>query len=340
MRHEIKYLKKAADRHGAGLETQMLNNIKLSPETVDLAKGAAAVSVFVNDHVDSTILTRLNELGVKHVATRSAGFNHIDTVAAKHMGIAVSRVPAYSPHSVAEFAVALILAANRRVVTAASRIKQGNFSLTGLVGFDLHGKTVGVVGTGKIGQCFIKIMLGFGCRILCHDPFPSPEVAAWPNVTYAPLDTLFTESHVLSLHCPLTPETKHLINEDSLDRMRDGVLLVNTSRGGLIDSLALIRALKVQRVGAAGLDVYEHEADMFFEDHMDAGDAFFVDKSFARLLSFQNVVITGHQGFLTHEALERIMDTLFLNVRAFLLLSPDTDEEKSMRKALAGNLVF
>ncbi|KAI9332218.1 D-isomer specific 2-hydroxyacid dehydrogenase [Obelidium mucronatum] len=240
-------------------------DVKLSAATAGLAAGSDAVALFVNDDAGAGVLRRLAAGGVRHVTLRSAGFNHVDVRTAAALGLAVTRVPEYSPHAIAEFAAALALAANRRIVPAASRVKQGNFALNGLVGFDMHGKTVGVVGTGKIGQCFIKIMLGFGCNVLCHDPFPSKEVASWENCKYVPLDTLFAQSRVISLHCPLTPETRYLINADSLSQMQDGTLLVNTSRGGLINTLDLIRAIKSRKIAGAGLDVYENETSMFFE---------------------------------------------------------------------------
>jgi D-lactate dehydrogenase len=224
----------------------------------------------------------------------------------------VVRVPAYSPHAVAEHAVGLILALNRRIHRAYARVREANFALQGLLGFDLHGKTVGVVGTGSIGTVFTSIMAGFGCRLLAHDPHPNDEVVAL-GARYAPVEELFEESHIIALHCPLTPETHHLVDEAALARMRDGVMLVNTSRGALIDTSAVIEALKSGKIGHLAIDVYEEEADLFFED---LSDRVVTDDVFSRLLTFPNVLVTGHQAFFTAEALEQIAETTLGNLTA------------------------
>ncbi|KAJ3071182.1 hypothetical protein HDU98_005699 [Podochytrium sp. JEL0797] len=304
-------------------------NAKCDEHTVELANGFDTVGLFVNDFANGGILERLKELGVRHIALRSAGFDHVDLATAKRLGMVVSRVPQYSPHAIAEFAVALALAANRRIVPAANRVKTGNFSLSGLVGFDFHGKTVGVIGTGQIGQCFIKIMQGFGCKILCYDPYPNKEVASWTNVKYVPLEQIYSQSRIISLHCPSTPENKHMINETTLGMMQKGTLLVNTSRGSLIDTVAMIHAIKDGRIGCAGLDVYENETDMYFQDRSDLD--FIADKTYARILGFNNIVVTGHQGFLTTEAIDAICDTVLHNVLAFSLLKEGDESPEAVK---------
>ncbi|KAI8924545.1 D-isomer specific 2-hydroxyacid dehydrogenase [Entophlyctis helioformis] len=289
---------------------------KLSAETVTLAAGCQVVCIFVNDVANADILTRLAALGVKCIALRCAGFNNVDLKAAHALGLEVVRVPAYSPYAVAEHATALILSLNRKIVHAYSRVKQGNFSLNNLVGFDLHGKTVGVLGTGKIGQCFIKIMLGFGCNVLCYDVYRSDEVATWANVRYVDsLDELYAKSKVISLHLPLLPTTKYIINAESMAKMQPGVMIINTSRGPLINTIDLIAALKSGQVGSAGLDVYEEESAYFFED---LSGTIMSDDKLARLMTFNNVIITSHQAFLTEEALQAIAQTTLLNVTQFL----------------------
>ncbi|KAJ1547572.1 hypothetical protein HK405_005500 [Cladochytrium tenue] len=284
---------------------------KLDASTVMLAAGSHAVCVFVNDTVSAEVLTMLSTQGVRLIALRCAGFDRVDLKAAAALGIAVARVPAYSPYAVAEFATTLAMTLNRKVVTAAGRVRQGNFALHGLVGFDMYGKTVGVVGTGKIGQCFIKIMQGFGCRILCYDAYPSAQVASWPGCSYVTLDELLAQSKLISLHCPLLPETRHMINAETLAKTQRGVVLINTSRGALVDTRALIDALKSGHVAGAGLDVYENEQSLFFEDH--SAEAV-PDDAYSRLLSFPNVIATGHQAFLTEEALDKIAEVTLENL--------------------------
>ena len=285
----------------------------LDARTAALATGATAICPFVNDHVDRAALAALQEQGVKLVALRSAGFNNVDLNAAGEFGIRVARVPAYSPWAVAEHAAALILALNRKVHRAYARVREGNFALEGLLGFDLHGRTVGLVGVGRIGLVMARIMTGFGCTIIAHDPEPNPELEALGG-RYAPLDELLSSSDIISLHCPLTPETRHLIDKGALERMKRGVMLINTSRGAVVDTRALIDGLKSGRIGYVGLDVYEEEGDLFFED---LSDQLIQDDVFARLLTFPNVLITGHQGFFTAEALQAIAETTIANLTAF-----------------------
>lgn len=281
---------------------------RLNAETAALAAGHACVCAFVNDDLSAPVLARLSAGGTRLIALRSAGYNHVELKAAARLGLTVVRVPAYSPYAVAEHAVALILTLNRKMHRAYNRVREGNFSLDGLLGFDLHGKTVGVVGTGKIGQVFAGILRGFGCRILAHDPYPSGPLE------YVSLNRLLAESDIVSLHCPLTPETRHLINQDAIALMKPGVMLINTSRGALVDAQAAIAGLKSGRLGSLGLDVYEEEADLFFED---LSNEVLQDDVFARLLTFPNVVITGHQAFFTREALDNIVGTTLDNVSAF-----------------------
>jgi D-lactate dehydrogenase len=296
----------------AGHDLTMLN-VGLSPLTAALAAGHEGVCAFVNDLVNEETLQMLHEGGTRVVGLPSAGFNNVDLAAAERLGIAVLRVPAYSPHAVAEHAVALALALNRHLHRAFTRTREGNFDLSGLVGFDLHQKTVGVVGTGRIGAVFCRIMLGFGCRVLAMDPYPSQECREL-GVEYAEAGALFEASDVISLHCPLTPQTRHLIDDAALARMKPGVMLINTSRGAVVDTAALIRALKSGRIGAVGLDVYEEEGDLFFRD---LSDQIIQDDVFARLLTFPNVVITAHQAFLTREALTNIAETTMANFTGF-----------------------
>jgi D-lactate dehydrogenase len=283
----------------------------LDSSTAQLAKGCHAVCVFVNDTLDAPTLEQLVALGVRLVALRCAGYNQVDLPAAKKLGLVVVRVPAYSPYAVAEHALALLLTLNRRIHKAYSRVREGNFALDGLLGFDLHGKTIGVVGTGKIGAIFAKLLHGFGTRILAFDVRPNPEL---DFAEYVSLETLFACSHVTSLHCPLTPETHHLVNTERLAQMLPGAMLINTSRGGLVDTPAVIEALKNGQLGALALDVYEEEADLFFEN---LSSRVIQDDVFSRLLTFPNVLITGHQAFFTHEALENIATTTVANISAF-----------------------
>ncbi|MEP0356484.1 2-hydroxyacid dehydrogenase [Paraglaciecola sp.] len=287
----------------------------LDKESANLINDETAVCVFINDTLDADVLTILKQRGVRLIALRSAGFNHVDLDCARRLNLAVVRVPAYSPYSIAEHAVALLLSLNRGIHRAYNRTREGDFSISNLMGFDLHNKTVGVIGTGKIGQAFIKIMHGFGCKILAHDPYPNEECIKL-GANYVSLDEIFIQSNVISLHCPLTSETQHLINENSLEKMQDGVAIINTSRGRLVDSKAMIQALKKSKVGLLGLDVYEEEETLFFEDLSAQG---IQDDVLARLTTFPNVIITSHQGFFTHEAMSNIAKTTLSNINQFEL---------------------
>ena len=300
-----------AANEGLGHELVFLEP-RLSEETAPLARGFPAVCAFVHDAMDRPMLERLSADGLRLVALRSAGFNHVDLAAAKDLGVTVARVPAYSPYAVAEHAVALILAVNRRLHRAYMRVREGNFALDGLLGFDLHGRTVGIIGTGRIGTVFARIMAGFGCRLLASDPYPNAEVAAVAE--YVDHDRLFAESDIIALHAPLTPETYHLIDERALAKMKRGVMLINTSRGALVDTAAVIEALKEGQVGHLGIDVYEEEADLFFED---LSGTVIKDDVFSRLLTFPNVFVTAHQAFFTEDALERIAWTTIENITSF-----------------------
>ena len=283
---------------------------KLNEDTVELAKGCDAVCVFVNDVVDAKVIDELVGLGVKVVALRSAGFNNVDM---KHAfgRIHVLRVPAYSPYAVAEHAMALLLTSIRRIHKAYIRTRDFNFSLQGMTGFDLHGKTIGVVGTGRIGRAFINICKGFGMKVLAYDKFPASDLADGGSVKYAELDELMKESDIISLHCPLTEETYHLIDEKSIEKCKKGVVIINTSRGALVDAEALLNAIKSRKVGAACLDVYEEESDFFFEDY---SGHILDDDVLARLISMPNVIVTSHQAFLTEEALMNIAETTINNL--------------------------
>jgi len=285
----------------------------LNEETVGLATGFDAICVFVNDQVNAAVIAKLHSLGVRLIALRCAGYNNVDLAAATKHGITVVRVPAYSPYAVAEHAIALMLALNRKVHRAYNRVREGNFALDGLVGFDMHGKTVGVIGTGQIGTVVAQILTGFGCPTLAFDPFPNPTCRSL-GVRYVELNELLAQSDVISLHCPLTPENKHIINDAAIARMKNGVMLINTSRGALLDTVAIIDALKSGKIGYLGLDVYEEEEEIFFEDR---SGLILSDDVFARLLTFPNVIITGHQAFFTREALLNIAGTTIENITKF-----------------------
>ncbi len=309
--YDRRFLTAAND--AAGHELRFFD-MRLSPETAVLAHGAQAVCAFVNDDMSAPVLDILARGGTTLIALRCAGFNNVDLTAARDLGITVARVPAYSPYAVAEHTVALMLAINRNIHRAHNRVREGNFALDGLLGFDLHGKTVGVIGTGTIGAVLARIMAGFGCTLLGHDVAENPDCVAL-GMDYVPRDAIFARSDILSLHCPLTPDTHHMIGFDTLARLKRGVMIVNTSRGAVIDARAAIVGLKDGTIGGLGLDVYEEEADLFFED---LSDAAIQDDVFARLLTFPNVLITGHQAFLTREALTAIAETTIANIDAFL----------------------
>jgi D-lactate dehydrogenase len=285
----------------------------LAAETAPLAAGFEVVCPFVNDRVDRDTIALLAEGGTRLLALRSAGYNHVDLEAAAAAGISVVRVPAYSPHAVAEHTVGLILALERKIHRAHNRVREGNFALEGLLGRDLNGKTVGVVGTGRIGAIVARIMAGFGCRVLAFDVGPNADVLALGG-RYVELDTLLAESDIVTLHCPLTPQTHHLIDAEAVAKMRPGVMIINTSRGALVETQAVIDGLKSGRVGSVGLDVYEEESDLFFED---LSNRVIVDDVFSRLLTFPNVIVTGHQAFFTTDALESIAATTLANITAF-----------------------
>lgn len=286
---------------------------RLNKETVELTDGYDTVCAFVNDEVDKDVLEHLKEHKIDLIAMRCAGYNNVDLKYA-YDRVHIMRVPSYSPYSVSEHAAALVLSLNRKTHRAFYRTRDGNFSIDGLMGFDLHGKTAGVIGTGKIGQVFIDIMKGFGMRILAYDLFPNESYAKEAGIEYADLKTLYSESDVISLHCPLTPETHYLIDDEAIEAMKPGVLLINTGRGLLINTKALINGLKKGKIGGAGLDVYEEEADYFFEDFSSETIG---DDVLARLMTFPNVLITSHQGFFTKEALHNIAETTLQNIKDF-----------------------
>ena len=286
---------------------------QLNTETVDLAKGCDAICAFVNDQLNAPVIKALAQIGVKLIAQRCAGFNNVDVSAAIENDIKVVRVPAYSPHAVAEHALALIMTLNRKTHKAYNRVREGNFSLDRLTGFDLFGKTVGVIGTGKIGQCFAHIMLGLGCKVLAFDLIANKDLET-AGVQYLPLTDVLEQSNVVSLHCPLTELTKHLINDHTLAIMKKGAMLINTSRGALINTVAAIDALKTGKLGYLGIDVYEQEEKIFFHD---LSENIIEDDVIMRLLSFPNVLITSHQGFLTDEALTQIALVTLKNVDDF-----------------------
>jgi D-lactate dehydrogenase len=286
---------------------------RLNEETADLAAGFRTVCVFVNDRVDAPIMAKLDSLGVRLIALRCAGYNNVDLKAAANRGMTVVRVPGYSPYAVAEHTVGLMLMLNRKLHRAYNRVREGNFSLQGLLGFDMRGKTVGIVGTGKIGTVLAQILTGLGCPTLAFDPVPNEKCRSF-GVCYVKLGELLTQSDIITLHCPLTLENKHLIDARALEKMKTGVMLINTSRGALLDTAAVIQALKSGKIGYVGLDVYEEEERIFFEDR---SGLIISDDVFARLLTFPNVIITGHQAFFTREALENIAATTIKNVTDF-----------------------
>ncbi|MBK8914334.1 MAG: 2-hydroxyacid dehydrogenase [Phycisphaerales bacterium] len=287
----------------------------LTPATAALARGAPCACLGVADHAGREALAALRDAGVRLIALRSAGFNHVDLDAATALGLTVARVPAYSPYAVAEHALALLMTLNRKTHRAYNRIREQNFSLEGLMGFDLHEKTVGVIGTGQIGEAFIRIMLGMGCRVLASDPFENPRCVEL-GVRYVPTAELWPACDVIALHCPLTPQTRHLVNQAALGAIKPGAILINTSRGAVVDTLAVIAALKSGRLGGLAIDVYEEEGDLFYRDL--SGEVL-QDDVFVRLMTFPNVLITGHQGFFTREAVAAIAETTLANVSGFEL---------------------
>jgi len=289
--------------------------VSLDLHTVAIAQDAEVVSAFVNDRLDEKVLTLLAAGGTKLIALRCAGFNNVDLVAAKELGIKVVRVPAYSPYAVAEHTVSLMLGLNRKLYRAYNRIREGNFSLNGMLGFDMHGKTVGIIGAGRIGRLVGKMLKAFGCEVLVYDPYDCVACREL-GLEQVLLEKLLAQSDIISLHCPLNEQTTHLINAETIATMQKGVMLINTSRGGLIDTTALIEALKSGQVGYLGMDVYEKEGALFFEDH---SCEIIQDDVFERLLTFPNVLITGHQAYFTEEALTHIAETTAENIEAYLL---------------------
>ncbi|TDT59472.1 D-lactate dehydrogenase [Enterobacter sp. AG5470] len=306
--YDKKYLQHVNKDYGYELE---FFDFLLTERTAKTANGSDGVCIFVNDDGSRPVLEELKKHGVKFIALRCAGFNNVDLEAAKELGLRVVRVPAYSPEAVAEHAIGMMMALNRRIHRAYQRTRDANFSLEGLTGFTMYGKIAGVIGTGKIGVAALRILKGFGMRLLAFDPYPS-EAALELGVEYVDLETLFSQADVISLHCPLTPENFHLLNRAAFAQMKDGVMIINTSRGGLIDSQAAIDALKTQKIGALGMDVYENERDLFFEDK---SNDVIQDDVFRRLSACHNVLFTGHQAFLTAEALISISETTLENLR-------------------------
>lgn len=306
--YDIQYFEKFNSEH----ELQFFET-QLNDKTIKLIDNHEAVCVFVNDDLNANNINELAKKGVKLIALRCAGFNNVDLKAAKANGISVVRVPAYSPYAVAEHTIALILTLNRKTHKAYNRVRDSNFSLNKLIGFDLNGKTVGVIGTGKIGAIFCQIMQGFGCQVLAFDPYPNEELIA-KGIEYKPLEDLLIASDIISLHCPLTPETYHIIDAEALQKMKKGAMLVNTSRGALVDTNAVIEALKNRQLGNLAIDVYEQEEALFFQD---LSGEILEDETITRLMTFPNVLITAHQSFFTHEALVQIATTTLQNVSDF-----------------------
>lgn len=289
-------------------------DVSLTVDTAQLAAGAEAVCLFVSDDASEPVLEKLSAAGVKFIALRSAGFNHVNTNAASRLGMRVARVAAYSPYAIAEYTVALMLELNRKLIRANSRVHEGNFSLDGLTGFDMHGKTVGIIGTGKIGAVLAKILSGFGCRILAVDSLQDKNLIEKFGVSYTDYETVLKNSDIVSLHVPLTNETRYLINATAIRQMKPGVMLINTCRGAVINTKDVISGLKSGQIGYLGLDVYEEEAGLFFEDH---SDDLLQDDTISRLLSFNNVLVTSHQAFLTDTALRNIAETTMQNLDCF-----------------------
>lgn len=299
------------ENSNGGKHTLKFISTPLTAETASLAQGYDAASIFVNDDASAPVLDILSKAGVQFLSLRSAGYNHVDLEQAKKTHIQVARVPEYSPYAVAEHTVALMFALNRKLIRANHRVMEQNFSLDGLVGFDMNGKTIGIIGTGKIGCVVARIMYGLGCRILASDHIENKEIKKKYGVIYTDRESLFRESDIVTLHVPLTPETKYLIDTPTISMMKKGAMLINTSRGALVNTRAVIEALKTGQIGNLGIDVYEEEGTLFFEDH---SDSIIQDDVIARLMSFKNVLITSHQGFLTHEALEGIAETTLNNL--------------------------
>jgi D-lactate dehydrogenase len=301
---------------------------RLTPDTAALAQGHTVVCAFVNDDLSADTLNRLATQGTQLIAMRCAGYNNVDLPTATQLGLTVARVPAYSPYAVAEHALALMMTLNRHTHRAYNRVREGNFSLDGLLGFDMHGKTVGIIGTGKIGEILARILTGLGCEVLAYDVEENPDCVKL-GVKYTPLSTLYAQSDIISLHCPLLKDTYHLINDDTLAAMKPGVMIINTSRGGLIDAQALIPALKAGKVGFLGLDVYEEEGPLFFED---CSNTLIQDDVLMRLMSFPNVLVTSHQAFFTAEAMNNIVGTTLGNAQQFVQAGTVPDNNRVIIK--------
>lgn len=309
-----KFEKPFLDEANNGSHELVYFDIRLTKLTVSFAKDCQAVSLFVSDDASAPVLDILFSIGIKFIVLRSAGFNNVDIKKAKELGIRIARVPSYSPYAVAEHAVALMLALNRKLIRAHNRISDMNFSLDGLTGFDMQGKTAGIIGTGKIGAIAARILYGFGCRILAFDKQENEEIKQQYQVEYTDCKSLCRQSDIITLHVPLNDQTKYIINKSCIDNMKKGVMLINTSRGGLVNTHDVIQALKQGQIGYFGMDVYEEEEGLFFEDH---SEDILQDDSIARLMTFQNVLITSHQGFLTETALKNISDTTIYNLDCF-----------------------
>lgn len=308
--YDRRFLESANISHGHILK---FFETRLTHQTVALAAEHGAVCVFVNDRLDSVVLEQLSAAGTRLIALRCAGYNNVDLDSAGKLGFTVVRVPAYSPYAVAEHTIALILTLNRKIHRAFNRVREGNFAIDGLLGFDLHGRTAGVIGTGRIGAIVVKLLIAFGCRVFAHDPTINPH-CEFLGAQYVDMDTLIRESDILTLHCPLNPQTRHMISAEAVQQMKPGVMLVNTSRGALIDTRAVIDGLKSCRIGSVALDVYEEESDVFFED---LSAEIIQDDVLARLLTFPNVLITSHQAFFTQEAMQNIAETTLANITGF-----------------------
>ncbi len=309
-----KFEKPFLDKASNGSHELVYFDVRLTRDTAVFAKGCEAVSLFVSDDASAPVLDILFTSGVKYIVLRSAGFNNVDLKKARELGIRIARVPAYSPYAVAEHAVALMLALNRKLIRAHNRITDMNFSLDGLTGFDMHGKAAGIIGTGKIGVIVARILYGFGCRILAYDKYKNEEIIQKYKVEYTDCMSLCRQSDIITLHVPLNDQTKYIINQSCIDNMKKGVMLINTSRGGLVNTNNVIQALKQGKIGYFGMDVYEEEEGLFFEDH---SEDVLQDDTIARLMTFQNVLITSHQGFLTATALQNIAETTIHNLSCF-----------------------
>lgn len=320
--YDRKFFENSTDRH----EIEFFET-RLNRKTVNLVQGFDAVCVFVNDNIDAEVLKSLKEQGVGLVALRCAGFNNIDLQGAKDHDVRVMRVPAYSPEAVAEHALALIMTLARKTHKAYNRVRDGNFSLVKLTGFMVHGKTIGLIGTGKIGQAFARIMVGMGAKVVAYDKYPVDNMKQL-GVKYMDLDDVFKNSDILSLHCPLTPETHHIINVVTLQKMKKGSMLVNTSRGKLVDTASVIEALKTEQLGALAIDVYEEEEKLFFRD---LSEKIIRDDQISRLMNFHNVLVTAHQGFFTQESMQQITETTVQNITDFENEKPETPNDVSCK---------